>query len=349
MSVSVANPMADLYRRLRAVGLSKVYVRKTILPDWWNDDAATNPAAFAEGLVFLSRHLGLDLRTLQDRSQAVAFRDFGACKFKKSKGVTDDDLALARAMGTRLAQLANLATTTPYHLLPRSAGMIRGEILGLCEPWVNLSNLMDYCWSLGVPVVHMSPFSGTKRPDRMKCPDGMTAIVDGRPVIVLCKEHRFSAWPLFILAHEMGHVALGHIENDGALIDESMNDNPRDDEEDAANAFAVELLTGNARMQFTTTGRWPNARELAESAMEIGSRERIDPGHVVLNYAHSMDGKFFPVANAALALIEPERDALRLARRKMAENLDWSALPEDSSEFLMRMSQAVKPSDLSLR
>lgn len=343
MNVDAANPMADLYRRLRAVGLTKHYVRKSILPAWWDDRVATNPAGYAEGLIYLSRHLGLDLATLQDPSQPAAFRDFGACKFKKSKNTAEADLALARAMGTRLAQLADLATTAPYQPLPRSAAMIRGEILGQGEPWVSLGNLMDYCWSLGVPVLHLSGFSKAKRPD------GMTAMVNGRPVVVLCKKHGHSAWLLFILAHELGHIALGHIENDGVLIDESVKHNVRDEEEEAANAFAVELLTGNEESRFTTSGRWPNARELAESALEIGRGMRIDPGHLVLNYAHSMGPGFFAVANAALSRIEPKKDALDLARRKMAEHLDWSSLPEESSEFLMRMSQAEKPSDLSLR
>ena len=61
-----------------------------------------------------------------------------------------------------------------------------------------------------------------------------------------------------------------------------------------------------------------------------------------------MGDKFWPVANAALALLEPKRDALKVVRNKMAENLDWSSLPEDSSEFLMRISQAERKSDLPL-
>ena len=51
-----------------------------------------------------------------------------------------------------------------------------------------------------------------------------------------------------------------------------------------------------------------------------------------------MGSGFWRVANAALALIEPERNALEIVRQKLAERLDWSSLPEDSSEFLMRMT-----------
>lgn len=343
MSVRATNPMADLYRRLRAVGLTKPYIRKMILPDWWDDQIAENPAGFAEGLTFLSRHLGLDIATLRDPSLPLAFRKFGVCKFKKSNNTTEDDLALARAMSTRLAQLADVATTESCQPLPLSAALIRREILGQGEPWVSLSNLIDYCWSLGIPVLHVSSFQ-----KRSKRPDGLTARVNGRPVIVLCKNSNYSAWLLFILAHELGHVALGHIESDGVLIDDRMKYDIRDQkevqdqEEVAANAFAIELLTGESEERFYSSGRWLNAKELARVALQIGRQMRIDPGHIVLNYAYTMDSRFFPVANASLALIEPKKDALKLVRRKMAEHLDWSSLPEDSSELLMRVTQDCK-------
>jgi hypothetical protein len=342
MSVSAINPMLSLYRRLQAVGLTRAYVRKIILPEWWEDQAADNPAGYAEALAYLSRHLGLDLASLLEPDRPVVFRDFGVCKFKKSQNATEDELALARAMATRAAQLVNIAVTEPPQPLPESASQIRREILGRGEPAVNLGNLIDYCWALGIPVIHMSTSPKSKRPD------GLAARVKGRPVIVLCKNDKFSAWLLFILAHELGHIALGHVAEDGLLLDESMTNNVVDKEENEANAFAIELLSGNSETRFGTSGSWPNAQQLASRAKEFGKQLRIDPGHIVLNYAHTMGDGFWPVANAALARLEPKRDALKLVRRKIAENLDWSSLPEDSSEFLMRISQAERTGDLPL-
>ena len=339
MSDAVTNPMPDLYRRLRAVGLTRPFVRKTVLPDWWDDEVAANPAGYAEGLTLLSRHLGLDLATLRDPSRPVAFRDFGVCKYKKSKDATEDDLALARAMATRAAQLACVAATETPVPPPPSAAQIRREILGRGEPWVDLDNLADYCWSLGIPVIHLSSFP-------KKRPDGLSAQFEGRPVIVLCRNAKSPAWMLFILAHELGHIALGHIEGDGVLLDESMDDNVQDQEETAANEFAIELLTGDSHCRFGIGGRWPAARQLAETSLEIGRQRRIDPGHVILNHAKSIGGGFWAVANAALALIESKKNALKIVRGKMGEHLDWPSLPEDSSEFLMRVSLAEPSSDL---
>lgn len=48
-------------------------------------------------------------------------------------------------MATRVAQLVDVATTEPCVPLPTTAAQVRGEILGQGQPWVSLSNLIDYC------------------------------------------------------------------------------------------------------------------------------------------------------------------------------------------------------------
>lgn len=218
---------------------------------------------------------------------------------------------------------------------------MRREILGQGHSWVSLSNLIDYCWSLGIPVVHLSPPEG-------KRPDGLAVKMRGRSVVVLCKQEQFTAWLLFVLAHELGHIVLGHIPDDGVLLDENVKTNLVDAEEEAANKFAIGLLTGDEERRYFTPGRWPNAVQLAKDARDIGRLHHVDPGHVVLNYAYTMGNGFWGVANAALAILEPRRDALGMVRRKLAEHLDWSNLPEDSSKFLMRVSKAEKSSGLPL-
>ena len=95
----------------------------------------------------------------------VAFRDFGACKFKTSPGATESDLSLARAMATRAAQLVTIAVTEARQPAPRSAAQIRREILGNGDRWVSFSNLVDYCWALGIPVIHLLCCPTAKRPD----------------------------------------------------------------------------------------------------------------------------------------------------------------------------------------
>jgi len=81
-------------------------------------------------------------------------------------------------------------------------------------------------------------------------------------VIVLRRKAKYAAGLLFILAHELGHLALCHIPDDGLLLDEHVDEASQDDEEKQANAFALELLTGRASCRITPAGRWPNAHEV---------------------------------------------------------------------------------------
>lgn len=333
-TVSKTSPMIKLYHRLSTVGLTRPYVRDIALPDWWDDKAARSPAGYAEALLYLSRHLGLALDSLQDESKPLALRDFGPCKFKKTTGTNDDDLALARALGTRVAQLATTAMTKPFKGLAASALEIRLHILDRGASWVGLKELLEYCWSVGIPVIFLAQL-----PRGIKKMQGMSAMFKGRPVIVLSKKAKPTAWLLFILAHELGHIASGHLAEGTVLVDQDVDKNERDAEEDVANSFALELITGEADCRVYTSGRWPKADKLAENARKIGREYHIDPGHIVLNYAHTMGDDFWPVASAALKKLEPHANAPDLVRSVLAGKLDWSALPQDSCEFMMRVTK----------
>jgi len=131
----------------------------------------------------------------------------------------------------------------------------------------------------------------------------------------------------------------GHINNDGVLIDEQVARNSTDAEEKAANAFALELLTGNPKSQVFSVGP-VSARALAKAAYQAGVHVQIDPGHIVLNYAYQMGSDYFAVANAALKLLEPHADAVGLVRSRMMAHLDKTKLSEDTYEFILRATRA---------
>ncbi|MEZ6099096.1 MAG: ImmA/IrrE family metallo-endopeptidase [Pirellulaceae bacterium] len=334
MTTTAQNPMKTLYQRLRAVGFDTPYVQNMALPSWWEDSVAEAESGYQEGLLLLSRHLGLSLKSLQDSAAPLELRDFGPCNFKKTQGVTEDELAIARSICTRAAQIAAASIPTPWNgRIPADGSEIREAILSAGARWVSLSSLVDWCWNNGIPLLHVTSFPRSSR--KM---DGMAALVDGRPVIVLCKNVKQEAWLLFILAHELGHIVRGHVSQNGVLVDEHIAKDSTDDQETEANATAIEILTGDSDCRFSSPGRWPNAKDLADAAKEHGRIHQIEPGHIVLNYSNYKGPSFHALGNAALKLIYPHPDATKLVHDKMAANLDWSGIPEDSSEFLMRVS-----------
>lgn len=86
------------------------------------------------------------------------------------------------------------------------------------------------CQALGIPV---------RRTSLIDAPEGRSAALNGRPLILLAEgpspERR-----RFTLAHELGHIILGHVGRVGLLNREP---SPEDDPlEQAANVFASRLL-----------------------------------------------------------------------------------------------------------
>lgn len=328
--------MTQLYRQLGTVGFPRKYLRDIVLPSWWEDEIAYNPAGYAEGLMILSQNLGLDLSSMQNEAVPAGLRNLGPCKFKKIGNTTDEEFILSRVLATRAIELITSAVPAPVRSLPPSASTIRELILREGAAWIDLSALLDYCWSVGLPVLHVSAF-----PPKAKKMDGMASTKNGHYGVVLCRNAKHTAWLLFILAHELGHIVRGHVTKDGVLIDQEVDrTRSTDSEEQAANTFALELLSGHPMLEVIPVGDKPNARSLAHTALNAGTHERIDPGHLVLNCAYQMGGNFFAVANAALNLLEPHADAVGLVRSKMLAHLDKTKLPEDTYEFILRVAHA---------
>jgi hypothetical protein len=320
--------MKGLYARLRGIGLPTPWVRKMLLPDWWEDEAATKPAGFTEAVWTISRHLGVPADQLRDISSAITLpRDRGV-QFKLTKGSDRESVDLARLLGEQVAKFALLGTG-PFRTPIESARDTRLRVLESGAPWVGFGSLLDHCWSVGIPVLHLSDLPGRRM-------DGMVVAIDSRPAIVLASA-KSAPWLLFHLAHELGHVALGH----GAVVDADIDESSSDPQEMAANAFAIDLITGKAGMH-VRDARWPKAGDLAVAAQQLGRQECIDPGHLVLSYAHAMsrgaNNNFWGVANAALKLLPSEGDAVAMIRDRMAANLDWSCLPGEAAEFVARMT-----------
>jgi hypothetical protein len=325
--------MTQLYRRLGSLGFPRKYLREIVLPEWWEDEIAHNPAGFAEGLLVLSRNLGLDLSSLQNESVPVGLRNLGPCKFKKTGSKQDEELAIARALATRVAQLATPTVPKPTQPFLSSPFAVRQQILGHGAQWVGLPELVDYCWTVGVSVLYVAAF-----PPGIKKMDGLALVQGDRKAIILCRNAKFSACLLFILAHELGHIARRHIIGDGTLLDEEVDRDSSDTEEQEANSFALKLLTGIPECEVVPVGPGVSARGLANAALQASTQERIDPGHIVLNCAHQIGASFFAVANAALGLLEPRADSPQFIRTQMLAHLDKAKLSEDTFEFILRVT-----------
>jgi len=159
--------MKGLYEKLRSIGLRTPYVRKYLLPEWWDDAAAISPAGFTEAVWIIARHLGVDPSQLRDDAASVKLPSNERVHYKLSGDAQPESVALARLLAEQVAKFVMLGAPQQKQEAHRDAGAIRTNILEAGAPWVSFGNVLDFCWSAGIPVLHVSelPAGTTKKMD----------------------------------------------------------------------------------------------------------------------------------------------------------------------------------------
>ena len=150
--------------------------------------------------------------------------------------------------------------------------------------YVDLQSLLSTCWGLGIPVIHLRVF-----PLAAKSMHAMVVKADGRHAVLLGKEGNYPAPIAFTLAHELGHVMLGHLGDGAAIVDldePGIGGPDADPEEREADEFALEILTGTKEPTIRPNSDRFGARALAEAVKQAAPRERIEPGTLAMCYAY---------------------------------------------------------------
>jgi hypothetical protein len=153
--------------------------------------------------------------------------------------------------------------------------------------------------------------------------------------ILLAKDSEYPAHLAFYLAHELAHVALGHLRVGDAIVDLDTNQlSPLDDpEEYAADAYALELLTGQPRPVVLPHARRYIARQLAANAVTASRDLRIEPGTLALCFGYSTGD--WKRANAAMRNIYmAPKPAWAEINGLAKKELHTGAIAEDSRLYL---------------
>ncbi len=316
-------------------------LQRSLLPDWVTSDVLANDAASAEIAGILAKRLGLRASHLFASSPRVEVLRRHETKYKRSIPNKSKDVTAATSIAVVVAESVAAACTQDFSRFESSPEAMRKEVLSrFGGRWLGLRNLLMRCWAGGVPVIYLAELG----PGIAKM-DGMVVHTDGRPVIVLSKGSQLWAWQLFILAHEIGHIALGHVAPDEILIDEELGAASYaladgDVDEQAADRFAIELLNGRPEATYATSESRVNGPELAAAAYEFGRGHQVDPGHIALNYAHSSNR--WDVGQAAAKILQGSNPvASAVINEAMWRNIDAEALPPDTVEFLRKTTDSA--------
>jgi len=317
-----------IYAKLKPLGIDKRFIRDVLLPDWWSDEILSSKAGFLQTVSIIAKNLSVKLSDLLDPAEGMQLRPSTAVRFKSRSDEVSAQL-FPYSLVSKLSKIVSASFSGAYKSGSDSALELRRKFFESGH-YLNLENLIDFLWSSGVPVIYISeiPAAGQKF-------DGMAFKILNTPIIVVSSKRAQDAWYLFILAHELGHIALGHLNGDGnGIIDSNIEAN-NNDEEQKANDFAIRLLLEdpNKLPSLKLTG---SAFDVVNKIRPLANELRVDAGSLALMIAYRDNS--FAVASNALKIINPQPNAPNLIRIKMKEHLNFDKLSEEDLEFFERIT-----------
>ena len=143
-------------------------------------------------------------------------------------------------LARRVAQVVHHhAELAPFRGVPADAATVRAQLGG---GEIGLSLLLGWMWDRGVAVVPLHGQGGF-------CAAAWA--VGESPTVVLKDTRNLAVYWLFDLAHELGHIALGHLDSGGVVdvdnLQPAESPSGADAQEHDANVFALQLLLGDYR------------------------------------------------------------------------------------------------------
>jgi hypothetical protein len=323
MALSPGQLRVELHR----AGIANAAI-DAVWPQWWSSDAEGSLSARAELTFTVARRLGLSPRALLDGEARFIWRD--ETKFKHLRTKATEEEAAVSAFGLAVARVALQGLVSAPESARPSAMELRASILA-SAPVVDVLGLLSVAWGLGTPVLQLHVFPLPKK--RMHA---MSAGIQSRSAILLARADSYAAPVAFTLAHELGHVMLGHLDETGTLIDseDPLRAPPTDDAEElAADRFALELLTGQPSPEVVSDSRGFSASELARAVQRQGPAMGIEPGVLAMCAGYSTGQ--WDKAYGALKIIPPGQLDMAVTVNRIARSqLNWSALSVDNQDYL---------------
>jgi hypothetical protein len=312
--------MRGLLSKLDMAGIPPSFAKK-MLPSWWEDEVASDPAGLQQAQLYLARAFNIDLKSLVEEGVQPRFRA-SLRKYKLSRNVSEEMVSVGANYVTGISRVAMRGYAAEQRRPPSDAIKLRNAILEKHQ-CVSLPALLEWCAGAGIPVLHIEKLPGKKM-------TGLVVRDGGRFAIVLSKKGH-PAYLLFHLAHEIGHIAKGHLASDGFVADEKIDAKSGDQDEKEADAYAICLLNGG-EIRYRAGGVIRNGHALCKAAMAKGKETRVDAGHIIANYGFNQDRH--AMANIALGDLGEPSQGGSLINAAFFSSLDRDLISDDQLDLL---------------
>jgi hypothetical protein len=318
--------VSSLVRRLKSGGFGRDFVSRVILPDWWEDDCWEKTGLLPEIEIRVARFLGVPVATVIDSNASLEAPAYQGARLRRVRDVHRDRLGPAIHAAIRIAEavLRNLKPNVPAPLVPPPDGLgWRGQIERSAER-VTLEDILKDLWARGIPVVPT---------DILPSPSfqGLAAVVEDRPVIVVGHRHDEPGRAAFRISHEAGHIAHGDCAADAPVVDEDEEIGSEDEMEELADRFAVQALVGNDSVPEIPAGI-EDFRELAKRAAALERETGADAGAVIFSWAQATGD--YATATMATKSLYRATGARRSLKNHLESHVDLESAAQSDRELL---------------
>ena len=328
----------SLIRRLREAGFGKEFVAGAILPDWWDQSCLDEPNLLPEIEIRVGRFLAVPMSIVTDPESALEAPGYPGAQLRCVRDVDKGRLgpAIHAAIGIGGAVVRNLGQLVPKPALPPPDGLAWREEVRDFQGSVTLVTILEDLWNRGIPVVptHTLPVPGFQ---------GLAAVVEGRPVVVLGHMHDEPGRAAFRVALEVGHIAKGDCTSGFPVVDKHDEILSDDEMEQLADRYASRLLAGRDAVPQLGDRTFGDFRDLAERAAAVERETGADAGAILFSWARTTgDYRMATLATRALYL---STGATRSLRKYFKKFVDFRGASQSDQELMRAVIPDLLTSD----
>lgn len=325
-------------RRLSRAGFKKEFVSGAILPDWWDAGCSEDSGLLPEIEIRVARFLGIPASAVADPTAPLAPAAYQGAHLRRVRDIDRDRLGPAIHAALRIAGAA-VRNLDPGISTPRplpSSGLAWRKELPREDDRVSLDDVLRDLWTRGVPVI---PVEVLPTPSFQ----GLAAVVEDRPVIVLGHRHDEPGRVAFFLGHEAGHIAAGDCAPGSPVVDQDEEIAAGNDMEGLADRYATELLVGSPDIPQIGRRQFDDFRDLAREAARLERDTGADAGAILFAWARATED--FPTATMAAKALYRDSGARGRVRAAFEKFVDLTGASETDRELLRSVVPDAAGSD----
>lgn len=310
-------------RRLSAAGFKREFARVAVLPDWWVPGCEDDPSLMPDVELRVARFVGASLATVRDPEAPLDAPRYQEAQLRRVRDINRDRLGPAIHAALRVASAVIRNMSGGDSLVPPTDPIAWRNAIERAGPLLQLRDVVADLWKRRIPVIHMETLPSPSF-------QGLVAILENRPVVVIGHDLDEPARLAFTIAHEVGHVVAGDCTPDRPVVDEQEEVTDDHEIEARADRYASDVMTGGAEVPHVQAAGF---KDLATKAAAIEKAQGIDASSIVWAWARRT-GDYAMATMAAQALYRT-RGGKRLIRALFDEHVDLENAP-DSDRALLR-------------